>query len=64
MPRNRRMRPRQPPLLTLDNLVVTPRIGSAALPTRLNTLKLGARNLMAGLQGQAMAACANPGALE
>ena len=48
-------------LLTLDNLVVTPRIGSVALPTRLNTLKLGARNLVAGLQGQAMAACANPG---
>lgn len=51
------------PLLTLDNLVITPHIGSAALPTRLNTMKLAARNLVAGLQGQPMEACANPEAL-
>ena len=48
------------PLLTLDNLVITPHIGSAALPTRLNTMQLAARNLVAGLQGQPMEACANP----
>ncbi len=48
------------PLLTLDNLIITPHIGSAALPTRLNTMKLAARNLVAGLQGQPMEACANP----
>ena len=47
------------PLLTLDNLVITPHIGSAALPTRLNTMKLAARNLVAGLRGEAMEACAN-----
>ena len=40
-----------------------PHIGSAALPTRLNTMKLAARNLVAGLQGQPMEACANPEAL-
>ena len=51
------------PLLTLDNLVITPHIGSAALPTRLNTMKLAARNLVAGLQGQPMEACANPEAV-
>ena len=51
------------PLLTLDNLVITPHIGSAALPTRLNTMKLAARNLVAGLQGEPMEACANPEAL-
>ena len=48
------------PLLTLDNVVITPHIGSAALPTRLNTMKLAARNLVAGLTGQPMEACANP----
>lgn len=48
------------PLLTLENLVITPHIGSAALPSRLNTMKLAARNLVAGLRGEAMEACANP----
>ena len=47
------------PLLTLDNLVITPHIGSAALPTRLNTMKLAARNLVGGLRGEPMEACAN-----
>ena len=47
------------PLMTLDNLVITPHIGSAALPTRLNTMKLAARNLVAGLNGEPMEACAN-----
>ncbi len=51
------------PLLTLDNLVITPHIGSAALPTRLNTMKLAARNLVAGLRGEPMEACANAEAL-
>lgn len=48
------------PLLTLENLTITPHIGSAALPTRLSTMQLAARNLVAGLRGQPMAACANP----
>ena len=48
------------PLLTLDNLIITPHIGSAALPTRLDTMKLAARNLAAALQGKPMPACANP----
>ena len=52
------------PLLTLDNLVITPHVGSAALPTRLNTMKLAARNLVAGLQGQPLEACANPDSVQ
>ncbi len=52
--------PSDDPLLTLDNLTITPHIGSAALPTRLNTMKLAARNLAAALTGQRMETCANP----
>ncbi len=47
------------PLLTLNNLVITPHIGSAGLPTRLNTMQLAARNLVSGLRGEPMEACVN-----
>ena len=52
--------PSDDPLLTLDNLTITPHIGSAALPTRLNTMKLAARNLAAALTDHPMETCANP----
>ncbi len=52
--------PADDPLLSLDNVVVTPHLGSAALPTRLNTMLLAARNLLAGLRGERLEACANP----
>ena len=52
--------PANDPLLSLDNVVVTPHLGSAALPTRLNTMLLAARNLLAGLRGERLEACANP----
>ena len=48
------------PLLTLDNVVITPHIGSAAIPTRRDTMLLAARNLLAGLKGERLVACANP----
>ena len=47
------------PLLSLENLIVTPHIGSAALPTRLNTMMLATRNLISGLKGNTLEACAN-----
>ena len=53
--------PTDSPLLTLDNIVITPHVGSAAIPTRRETMFLAARNLMAGLRGERMEACAKPG---
>ena len=48
------------PLLTLDNLVITPHIGSASVASRREMCMLAARNLLAGLAGQPMEHCANP----
>ena len=48
------------PLLTLDNIVITPHVGSAAIPTRRDTMFLAARNLIAGLNGERLETCANP----
>jgi glyoxylate reductase len=48
------------PLLTLDNLVITPHIGSASIDSRRRTCLLAARNVVAGIQGRRLEACANP----
>ena len=48
------------PLLSLDNLVVTPHIGSASEDSRLATCMLAARNIIAGIEGRRLEACANP----
>ena len=48
------------PLLTLDNLVISPHIGSASVDSRRATCLLAARNLAAGLQNKRMEHCANP----
>ena len=48
------------PLLTLDNIVITPHVGSAAVPTRRDTMFLAARNLISGMNGKRPEACANP----
>lgn len=52
--------PADSPLLTLDNIVITPHVGSAAIPTRRQTMFVAVRNLLAGLRGERMEACANP----
>jgi glyoxylate reductase len=48
------------PLLALDNLVITPHIGSASVESRRSTCLLAARNLIAGIEGQRLEQCANP----
>ena len=48
------------PLLTLDNIIITPHIGSASIASRREMCLVAARNLVAGLKGQRLESCANP----
>ena len=52
--------PPDDPLLTLENLVITPHIGSASVASRRETCMVAARNLVAGIDGQRLEYCANP----
>jgi lactate dehydrogenase-like 2-hydroxyacid dehydrogenase len=52
--------PAKDPLLTLENLVVTPHLGSATVATRTRMCVLAAQNLLAGLRGEPLPRCANP----
>ena len=51
--------PPDDPLLTLDNIVIAPHLGSASVRTRTAMAVMAARNLIAGLQGQRLHHCAN-----
>jgi glyoxylate reductase len=44
--------PRDHPLLSLDNVTITPHLGSATIETRFRMAELSIRNLMAGLNGE------------
>ncbi|HSR44606.1 MAG TPA: D-glycerate dehydrogenase [Acidimicrobiia bacterium] len=48
------------PLLGLDNCLIIPHLGSASVATRISMAELAAENLIAGLEGRPMTACANP----
>ena len=48
------------PLLTLNNIVITPHMGSSAISTRRNTMYMATQNMLAGLNGQQLKACVNP----
>ncbi len=48
------------PLLTLDNIVLTPHLGSATVQTRIKMALMTAQNLLAGLKGQALPYWVNP----
>jgi len=55
--------PADDPLLTLDNAIVTPHIGSASFKTREKMALMAADNLLAGLRGDPPPHCVNPEAL-
>ncbi len=55
--------PSDDPLLTLDNIIITPHIASASFNTRKNMALMVADNLLAGLRGQVPPNCVNPEAL-
>lgn len=48
------------PLLGIENVVLAPHIGSASVRTRARMADLAVENLLAGLDGRTMPACANP----
>ncbi|TBR59019.1 D-glycerate dehydrogenase [Westiellopsis prolifica IICB1] len=52
--------PTNSPLLTLDNLIITPHIGSASRPTREKMANMAIDNLIAGLRGERLPNCVNP----
>jgi glyoxylate reductase len=52
--------PLDDPLLTLENVVLTPHIGSATTVTRTRMALLAADNLIAGLEGRRLPHCVNP----
>ena len=51
------------PLLTLDNLLITPHIASASRQTVLRMGQMSADNIIAALRGEPMPGCVNPEAL-
>lgn len=48
------------PLLSLDNLIVTPHIASASIQSRDKMAEMAAANLLAGLRGERLPNCVNP----
>jgi glyoxylate reductase len=56
--------PPDDPLLTLENVIIAPHIGSASVATRTKMATLAAQNLLAGLRGETPPHCVNPEAQE
>jgi glyoxylate reductase len=52
--------PTDSPLLGLDNIIITPHIGSASYQTRAQMAMMTASNLAAGLKGERLPHCVNP----
>ena len=56
--------PADDPLLTLDNVVITPHIGSASVGTRKKMAVMAAEGLVAALKGKIPQNCVNPEAFK
>ena len=56
--------PMDDPLLSLDNIIITPHIASASVSTRTKMALMAAGNLLAGLRGEQPPNCPNPEALQ
>lgn len=56
--------PMDSPLLTLDNIIITPHIASGSVATRTKMANMAAANLIAGVQGEIPPNCVNPEALK
>jgi glyoxylate reductase len=52
--------PLDDPLLTLENLIITPHIASASVETRGKMVQMALDNLFAGLRGERLPNCVNP----
>ncbi len=52
--------PADDPLLTLENCIIVPHVGSASVVTRDKMAEMAARNLIAGLNGERLPNCVNP----
>lgn len=52
--------PMDSPLLTLDNCLIVPHIGSATVSTRDKMARMAAENLLAGVKGERLPHCVNP----
>lgn len=55
--------PRHHPILTLDNIIITPHLGSATDETRFRMAERSIENLFAGLAGKSLPFCVNPAAI-
>jgi glyoxylate reductase len=55
--------PPDEPLLTLDNVVITPHIGSASVATRRRMAEMAVESIMQALRGETPTHCVNPEAL-
>lgn len=53
--------PLDDPLLALDNCLIIPHLGSASHTTRGKMARMAAENLLAGLRGERLPNCVNPG---
>src|SRR5205823_14433132 len=53
--------PRDHPLLTLDNVVIAPHLGSATVETRRRMAEMSVANLLAGLRGEPLVNEVKPG---